>query len=1485
MTKKIFLLSSIIFSLSFFACNNMLDTPLDTSSQTESVSSDGKTYISAAINDDGSRTALPVLTERNAFTYIILKGKKAGSTEEKILGSWTSDGASSSSPSAYSKMASASIALEAGSWDFYLRASKDGAVSYESNIKNVTLANGTIRLLNFYLGRSDIVLTGSGKIEITLNYANPTEEEDIKSVYAACEQESGNGEYVTSIEKLTKSGGNYTFTKDNVPAGVYCVTFFFYSDNDLRKTDDTSAWWKNCIGYWREYAIVAGGLTSISEQTVESVGSLFHLKLYDSDGSTELTPTGSAGSTFPVTFTRFSSEINLPLAKDAWDTLSNEEKAEYFYVEKPGYDFDGWYTSSDYSGVQAESVSEGTMKDCAFYAKWLKKWTLTYKLTSDKEVPLYDGYSYNLWGIEDLDEDDRQAGKILLGWTKTQNSTKPDKNFEAGASFSPESDLTLYPVWIEMPATTIPVIDASKVTADTDEEKTRKIALYQDEVLRLAKTNAIMDKNYGEYKPYVSTVDSDGDGLYNWEEVYVTITSPWLRDTDGDGWDDKYEITTWNKQSNSFNPLIADLPRLNVTIESAPYFSYNYTTTNGKTLSDSITRSESGTMGHSTNATHSETSGYSRTANVNASWNSKWEVNPAGGKLEHGYNTGFGYSRAWNGSDSYSFSKGESESYSKSVSNGRVNTTNESRSITGGSVKFALKFENPSDIAYTIGSLAVEAFRKQIGVPFGDNASLYVPLGSMKTNSSVSMTLQPHSYSGIINYEVTLNRQQYEELLRNTSGLEVSIAGFSINSKDTQKRTTDFTDAYTSVYQLTSRISIDYGPTYLSKKPEIYNVAVKYKPKKSSSGTVSGAIYEDVTLQDLLNICVGEGNYKIENGILKSIYGLSNASKEKEGSWYVDYRYFDGDVQKMKIAGPKANLTGKTLNDITSVDAKTSFGIFYDVDADGDNVPLKIEKEYGSSDTSKDSDGDGISDYEEIYGWTPSEKTGRSWKKTDSEDHANVLNKMISTRPNLADTDGDGWNDGEDANPIVPRKLDDSSLRSLSYAFGLGQTAKKVDKIPAAKSGSAVFGNLTNAGSSKIWISAIPTLVTSKVTYAIVESLSGKMPENIPADDQFKAIPVYGIELKRNKTFIYIRVLAPDGASKTTYTLPVESPYVDMANFTYNTKPYDTGLTFEAAFNSYEEPRHGSDTAVKYAFYATSSEIADGFLPKGADLTELRNPEKETPVSSELLTSISADDMKKGRFMVKGFKQRTNYNIAIFAYSGTGNDFYIRRICKKDKVEFGYAKKGKFKVYLNWMRLAWDPNAFWSKPEYIWNFKMTGANSELLNNGKLSEVTSDFSRSLNMGRYNWSSFSEDQYRYGRKYKDECSPKSWEIEFDQYEDLDIRLKKQIFYETAEGPDQPLTMKDYVIKYDSKNKKWTIKTDCRQYTRGNNYKPGTDPMTTAADKYMLSAYDVTLTLDKPDGQKELETYYSACSSDSSVRWEYGGMIVNVSFEWTE
>ncbi len=69
-------------------------------------------------------------------------------------------------------------------------------------------------------------------------------------------------------------------------------------------------------------------------------------------------------------------------------TVSGYTLKDAVYTINPGYSFEGWYESPDYSGNRIREIKKGTTGDKTFYAKWkIKTYTITYNYN---ESTLFD---------------------------------------------------------------------------------------------------------------------------------------------------------------------------------------------------------------------------------------------------------------------------------------------------------------------------------------------------------------------------------------------------------------------------------------------------------------------------------------------------------------------------------------------------------------------------------------------------------------------------------------------------------------------------------------------------------------------------------------------------------------------------------------------------------------------------------------------------------------------------------------------------------------------------------------------------------------------------------------------------------------------------------------------------------------------------------------------------------------------------------------
>lgn len=96
------------------------------------------------------------------------------------------------------------------------------------------------------------------------------------------------------------------------------------------------------------------------------------------------------------------------------------------------------------------------------------------------------------------------------------------------------------------------------------------------------------------------SVDTDGDGLSDRDELLLYKTSPLLADTDGDGWSDYAEVIDFafdpEHAPYRFNPRIADLPELAIVFTSPPLLTIEMTDANGEEWSVQTTRTSENSL-------------------------------------------------------------------------------------------------------------------------------------------------------------------------------------------------------------------------------------------------------------------------------------------------------------------------------------------------------------------------------------------------------------------------------------------------------------------------------------------------------------------------------------------------------------------------------------------------------------------------------------------------------------------------------------------------------------------------------------------------------------------------------------------------------------------------------------------------------------------------------------------------------------------------
>ena len=804
------------------------------------------------------------------------------------------------------------------------------------------------------------------------------------------------------------------------------------------------------------------------------------------------------------------------------------------------------------------------------------------------------------------------------------------------------------------------------------------------------------DKNIGDITPddilniinpsgAEDKTDTDGDGLTDYEELYTYFTDPANVDTDGDGWTDYEERTMYTEGSNTFNPLIADVPKLELQIVGKPDIQFKYTTGSTTTYSESLTTS-SGTV-HSTTTSSSDTT----TQEQSHGWGLtigeayKWGIGS-------GATDGFTLSAEehYEGSvtkgDSFTYSKEQSEEFSTSIENGHTREESSEKTLEGGQIKVLAKFKNPSSIAYTVSSVTVTV--TAISDYRDSDGSTPSPVTSYEfTNVG---TIAPKSESGEFTLVDELTIDETEKLLKWSCGMNVNIAGYTITlTKDGE--TKDFTGELTKVRAQTAMLSIDYGPgSGISNEKHLISTKYKYNTEATSKET----LYKPISIKDLLEIAqvsTEKGNLKLdEKGRIISIRDLDHISYET-GTWFVGHTYTRNNETRAAIYNCYAEVPEGLETDISKiyVQAGDSVIIFYNVDKDNDGVPYNEELLYGTDDTKIDTDGDTLTDYEEIYGWVPSVKLAELDLTEKITDTHKLKTKKVYTNPVIKDTDGDDIPDNEDPDPVSPKQKNITTLSVCQY--------KLSDKDNFTALNVKDDTVTLNVESDYIYLNLVPKTAFATVGYSFSE-------KGTYADvSSTNAIP---LNVGDNK--IYVLVTAADGITTRKITINVKSSFKKVENFKLTSTDYNGG-TISVTFNSYNDQRALSTDGGFLLHVSNASNDSNTTYEKTALQERIHNAKTVLQVEnsgSDFWINLSSNELKsmikEGTFSISGLKAQTKYYIDAYAYLSENNELKNARIASSS-VTTAKDKTGTFTFWAHYLYEveSKDNN---TSPDYFWTF-------------------------------------------------------------------------------------------------------------------------------------------------------------------------------------
>ncbi len=739
----------------------------------------------------------------------------------------------------------------------------------------------------------------------------------------------------------------------------------------------------------------------------------------------------------------------------------------------------------------------------------------------------------------------------------------------------------------------------------------------------------------------LDTIDTDGDGLKDFDELNRYLTDPRKTDTDGDGWTDQDELT-WYSPENPliWNPLIADLPRLEFVQLTEPSFRFKCETggsssrevevTNGKTYTSSQTRSS--TLSSSYSSEIGWSVGFQAMMGFeNLTPKGEFTLS-AGSNGSYTFENSQEFGQEWTSENEASFSRAE------------VQAAESSWTITGVVMSVPLKLKNSSPISYTIKSMTMTAYTM---LPLGTgtpDVDMIASISQQDEQGFQEIMMQPNGESGIISFvNNSLTIDQAKDWATRARNISITLSGYTISMIDKNGNERNFTNEMTAVAANTARLRLDFGPGFVNKKP--IELALAVHNQYNINHKDANDMYFRSTIGDMLRaakISVTYGKYNGNTGIV-AVDGIMH-DPEEEGYWFV------------QLCHPAANTSVDPTFEVFSV-ATRSFtldtiyvkpgdivDVIYTKDKDKDGVPLRLETLYGISDSKVDSDGDSISDSLEIFGWK--DTNGKIWR----------------TDPANEDTDGDQLRDDVDPNPLR-RPVDEAgALESVAFrrvnlasnkesnsfdSIGLDNVSRNLEQggipvlCPLQINGKRVLENrslhITARGKTRlsgveIWAKSLLPGENDSVysSLAAVKGTEMRAFEGVVKMPALDTSVIKPVQLR-------VRTVAEDGSGHSEYlfTINIAQPHVGTGEFSafLASDTLGSGLTSYNGFrvSGNYESIGGPDYDTLLFVYSKSKVDLQNYTPKA--VTRVPRP-GEHPSSSVFASKLIGNPKSAGDFQM-----------------------------------------------------------------------------------------------------------------------------------------------------------------------------------------------------------------------------------------------------------
>lgn len=330
------IISAAAVSLVLTACSNIFDSGSKFETETKKKSSGDTVVIRLSLNDE-ARTAYPTVISFKSFSLV---GVSADSSISDV--EWHTN----ESEDAKKQLNSAEITVQKGAtYTFTLTAETTSGSIYKDTTVPITVQeNGTklsFALTLVSLGGTGV--QGNASIGVQLPKDGSVNKVTV-SVYSVNDDATLANEPVSAAltDKVVPIvDGKAKFDSGNLSVGMYCAVFTLWSENEI-KTSSVA------VATWREYFVIAGGLTSTST----------------------LNPNGDDLKTDKIYTITFHTYGGSEPAINEFSRNTNIQASVLRSTRRDGSFTTDWYFDEEFT--QPFTSTSGIKKDIDLYAKWPK---------------------------------------------------------------------------------------------------------------------------------------------------------------------------------------------------------------------------------------------------------------------------------------------------------------------------------------------------------------------------------------------------------------------------------------------------------------------------------------------------------------------------------------------------------------------------------------------------------------------------------------------------------------------------------------------------------------------------------------------------------------------------------------------------------------------------------------------------------------------------------------------------------------------------------------------------------------------------------------------------------------------------------------------------------------------------------------------------------------------------------------------------------